>query len=81
MSPNDKYNFDKRKLNSDLFIQAHSSHVPFVLFSWEWLYKDIGDHVSGRNIDQFDQSLLCGLLNEVELHINVLRLIVMPWVL
>ena len=72
MSPNNKYNFDKRKLNSDPFIQAHCSHVPFVLFLWEWLRKDVGDHVGSRDIDQFDQSLLCGLSNEVELHVNVL---------
>ena len=52
-----------------------------MLFSWEWLYKDVGDHVGSWDIDQFDQSLLCGLSNEVELHVNVLRPIVMPWVL
>jgi len=72
MSPNDKYNFNKRKLNSDFFTQAYSFYIPFILILWEWLHKDVSDYVSSQDIDQFDQFLLCGLSNEVKLYINVL---------
>jgi hypothetical protein len=52
-----------------------------MLVPGQCLRQDIYNHFCGRNIGQFDESILAGLSNEVVSNVNVLGLIVVLRVL
>jgi hypothetical protein len=62
-------------------IHAHPFHVLLMLVPGQCLRQDIYNHFCGRNIGQFDESILAGLSTEVVSNVNVLGLIVVLRVL